>query len=445
MERLGLVSQLEGELERSISLGMMPRDGLMPSEQTLAEKYRVSRATAREALVRLSVRGLVVQHPGRKARAVAWEQAMTLENLGMALHGVESTHPERRRFLEGFLALKRDVTVELLVASCEHADKEEMDRLTQACFALADVVRWRHQRHEWMEREFEFLREAAMAAGRVGYYLLIQSLERAYRDVASKVLPHLEAEAVNQWAEFAFFALEARNVQALRTELPQLMRANDKHVLRGLAAACRTQETLKSHSVTESPLTAAATPEVGNSTPEPAGSAPESFRPAPRAGGLCADESSPEVRPAVPVPAGEGGCVDEASFEVEQSAPVSAEARRLADEQSSEGVQSAPVPGEVGPGADGAGSLAGQSVPAPAKAGVGAGGSSPDVGQAPSPPTGAQGSGALGAIQSGCQTRSRKAQPDRALPEPAFGSAYHPPGSMVREADPSSAPLAMPD
>ena len=44
MERLGLVGQLEQELERMISQGMLPGDGVLPSEQSLARRYADSRA-----------------------------------------------------------------------------------------------------------------------------------------------------------------------------------------------------------------------------------------------------------------------------------------------------------------------------------------------------------------------------------------------------------------
>jgi len=50
MERLGLVAQLEAELERSISLGLVPQGGKLPSERALASHYGVCRSTAREAL-----------------------------------------------------------------------------------------------------------------------------------------------------------------------------------------------------------------------------------------------------------------------------------------------------------------------------------------------------------------------------------------------------------
>ena len=108
MERLGLVWQVEQELERIISLGLLPKGGLLPSEHTLARRYGVSRTTVREAMLRLAGKGLVVQHPGRKSRAVALDEAVTLENLSVALHTDLRTAPERLRLLEGYLSLKRE-------------------------------------------------------------------------------------------------------------------------------------------------------------------------------------------------------------------------------------------------------------------------------------------------------------------------------------------------
>jgi DNA-binding FadR family transcriptional regulator len=105
MERLGLVAQLEAELERRISLGLVPEDGQLPSERTLASKYGVSRATAREALVRLRARGLVQVQHGRRARAVVMEEAVRLENLGVALLGEGASRPERQHMLAGYLEL----------------------------------------------------------------------------------------------------------------------------------------------------------------------------------------------------------------------------------------------------------------------------------------------------------------------------------------------------
>jgi DNA-binding FadR family transcriptional regulator len=235
MERMGLVSRIEEQLERMISLEQLPADGSFPSEQMLARRYGVSRATLREALLRLAARGLVVQHPGRKTRAVALDEAVTLENLGIALHGDASSHPERRRLLDGFFSLKRDVTVELLAACCEHASAPELARLEEACFVLADTARWKQDRREWVQQEFALLRLAAHVANRPGHFLLIQSLERSFWGMAARLLPHLDPEALHPWALCALHALGERDTQMVRRELLPLLQACDERVLGSLA------------------------------------------------------------------------------------------------------------------------------------------------------------------------------------------------------------------
>ncbi|HEX8706045.1 MAG TPA: winged helix-turn-helix domain-containing protein [Myxococcaceae bacterium] len=74
MERLGLVAQVEAELEKMLALGLLPPDGKMPSEHGLARCFKVSRGTVREALRSLSAKGLVEQYPGRRTRVVAWDR-----------------------------------------------------------------------------------------------------------------------------------------------------------------------------------------------------------------------------------------------------------------------------------------------------------------------------------------------------------------------------------
>jgi DNA-binding FadR family transcriptional regulator len=297
MERVGLVARLEGELERIISLGQLPEDGELPSEQTLASRYGVSRSTAREALLRLSARGLVVQHPGRRTRAVALDEALTLENLGMVLHGEGRLSPERRLLLEGYLSLKREVTVELLSACCEHASEGELGRLGQTCFALEDAARWGQNRSQWVTLEFELLRLAAAAAKRPGHLLLLQSLERAFRAISGRVLPYLDSQAVAAWARCAMHALGDRDVQALRTHLPKLLETRDGRVLAALAPTCQagsmpealrdgdqapelaqfaqaSDTTTQAHEMSqpdEAPSPATQVPEVGASAPVPAG------------------------------------------------------------------------------------------------------------------------------------------------------------------------------
>jgi DNA-binding FadR family transcriptional regulator len=238
MERWGLVAQLEAELERRISLGLVPQGGKLPSERTLASQYGVSRTTAREAMVRLRTRGLVEVRHGRCARAVVMEEAVRLENLGTALLGEGPSRPERQQLLAGYLELKREVTVELLSACCEQASEEELERVRSACFLLGDAVRWEQKRPQWLALEFELLRQAAMAAQRQGHLLLIQTLERACRGMAGRVEKYLDSPALYRWTQCAFEALCSRDVKALRCRLPTLLQTSDERVLQALAPSC---------------------------------------------------------------------------------------------------------------------------------------------------------------------------------------------------------------
>jgi GntR family transcriptional repressor for pyruvate dehydrogenase complex len=263
MERMGLVSYVEEDLERVISLGLLPEDGFLPSEQLLARRYRVSRATAREALLRLSARGLVVQHPGRRSRAVALEKAVTLENLSIVLHGEGGRDcSEKEWLINGYFALKREMTVDLLATCCEHASKEELSQLEEVCFALSETAPW-EQQSRWVEREFELLRLAARVANRPGHFLLIQSLERSFWRMADRLLPHLSCESIRQWSRCALHALFERDVQALRQKLLALLHASDEHLLSSVAPARESDDTPQTSHASMQPL------DEGKSSSEP--------------------------------------------------------------------------------------------------------------------------------------------------------------------------------
>jgi DNA-binding FadR family transcriptional regulator len=237
LEPQGFVARIAEDLERSISQGRLPKDGSLPSEQSLARFYGVSRTTVREALRHLAARGVVVQHPGRRTRAARLDVAVTLENLSMALHALGPAHPERLRLLEGYLTLKRETAVELLAACCEHASTKDLDPLIDACFSLADAAQWKPEGRQWAEQEFGLLRLAACIAGRPGHFLLIQSLERSFWGMAGRLVAHLDSKAMYQWAMCAFHALNARDAQSMRRELPALLKACDERLLSSLALA----------------------------------------------------------------------------------------------------------------------------------------------------------------------------------------------------------------
>ncbi|WP_233605041.1 FadR/GntR family transcriptional regulator [Corallococcus sp. AB030] len=232
MERRGLVAYVEAQIERDIALGRLHPSGQFGSEAKLARRYEVCRGTIREALRRLAARGLVVQRPGRKTRAVALDESLTLENLGLALH--DASNPDARWLLEGYFSLKRQVLVELLADCCARASDLDLDRLGSTCYQLQDAARW-ESGETCAQVEFELLRHAARVAARPGHVLLVQSLQRAFLGGAAQLLPLMGGEALRECAFRAMAILNERDVQALQHELPALLKARDERVLNAFA------------------------------------------------------------------------------------------------------------------------------------------------------------------------------------------------------------------
>ncbi|WP_242592498.1 FadR/GntR family transcriptional regulator [Corallococcus exiguus] len=234
MERRGLVAYVEAQIERDIALGRIHPSGQFGSEAKLARRYEVCRGTIREALRRLAARGLVVQRAGRKTRAVALDESLTLENLGLALH--DASNPDARWLLEGYFNLKRQVLVELLADCCAKASDLDLDRLGSTCYQLQDAAHW-ESGETCAHAEFELLRHAARVAARPGHVLLVQSLQRAFLGGAAQLLPLMGGAALREWAFRAMAILHERDVQALQHELPALLKARDERVLNAFAPA----------------------------------------------------------------------------------------------------------------------------------------------------------------------------------------------------------------
>ncbi|WP_233610151.1 FadR/GntR family transcriptional regulator [Corallococcus sp. AB049A] len=228
----GLVAYVEAQIERDIALGRIHPSGQFGSEAKLARHYDVCRGTIREALRRLAARGVVVQRPGRKTRAVPLDESLTLENLGLALHDMHS--PDARWLLEGYFSLRRQVLVELLSDCCARASKRDLDQLGSICFGLWDAARWESGAY-CAQVEFELLRLAARVADRPGHVLLVQSLQRAFMVGAAQLLPLLGGEPLRQWVNCAKDALHDRDTRAIQHELPALMKAHDDLVLDAFA------------------------------------------------------------------------------------------------------------------------------------------------------------------------------------------------------------------
>ncbi|WP_370645158.1 FadR/GntR family transcriptional regulator [Corallococcus sp. EGB] len=245
------MAYIEAELERDIALGRLPPCGQFGSEVKLARRHHVCRGTIREALRRLAARGLVVQRPGRRTRAVALDESLTLENLGLALHDARSA--EARWLLEGYFSLRRQVMVELLVDCCAKASQGDLNQLSQVCFGLWDAGKW-ESGERCAQVEFELLRLAARVAERPGHVLLVQSLQRAFLGAAARLLPFMGGDALREWAIRAMNALSERDVRALQQDLPMLMTVRDERVLEQFARVSKEPVSHETHRDEESHL-----------------------------------------------------------------------------------------------------------------------------------------------------------------------------------------------
>jgi hypothetical protein len=143
--------------------------------------------------------------------------------------------------LEGYFSLKRQVTVELLADCATHASEADLKLLGDACFAVWDAAHW-EPGERCAQLEFELLKLAARVTDRPGHLLLIQSLQRAMRGMAARVLPLVGGEALRQWALCAMNALWERDAEALQRKLLPLLRACDECILGQLAPVPQEEE-----------------------------------------------------------------------------------------------------------------------------------------------------------------------------------------------------------
>lgn len=82
---LPLYVQIKEDLKKKIVAGTFSKDGPIPSEKELMEKYSVGRATIREAIVQLAAEGYVEKKQGigtfikTQSRSIAFEPFISLE------------------------------------------------------------------------------------------------------------------------------------------------------------------------------------------------------------------------------------------------------------------------------------------------------------------------------------------------------------------------------
>jgi DNA-binding FadR family transcriptional regulator len=107
------------DLRNRICQGIYPRGAKLPSERELAEYYRVSGPTIREALRGLAATNLVRMRKGMGVYVIAATDAMFASALGGILE------LEKAQLLD-VLAVSEALYVKAVTLACEHATDEEL-------------------------------------------------------------------------------------------------------------------------------------------------------------------------------------------------------------------------------------------------------------------------------------------------------------------------------
>lgn len=205
----GRAETVERRISEAISAGILAPGEKLPSEAALAKSFGVAPVTAREALLALRERGLVVTKRGRQGgsfvSSTARPEVDTAQRLG------QMTRLALRDLAAHYLA----ITTACAELAADRADVTEVDLIRSRLLAAADSdpVRWRRVADDAMieisalsqsarltreqmrlQTEYAALRSLADAdpvrgpANRVAMDELVDAVSRGDGDAASRVL-----------------------------------------------------------------------------------------------------------------------------------------------------------------------------------------------------------------------------------------------------------------
>ena len=119
LSRQGAAAQVMDDLRNRICQGIYPRGAKLPSERELAEYYRVSGATIREALRGLAATNLVRMRKGTGVYVIAAIDAMFASAVGTIME------LEKAKLLD-ILDVSAALYVKAATLACEHATEAEL-------------------------------------------------------------------------------------------------------------------------------------------------------------------------------------------------------------------------------------------------------------------------------------------------------------------------------
>lgn len=235
-------TQLTQRLENELSEEGNGQPFKLPSERDLAILYGVARGTVREALRRLSARGLVELHQGRRALWLGHHTPASIEQLPAILGRTKPVHPAGRLLLLGYLELKRDLLIRATAGCCARQDDESMTDRRVVAIDLLDHLRMSSIPAVLMGAEMDLLMLLAQGSGSIGDQLLARTIASAGRDFAELFTAARNRVLALRWQRELVISVLVGPPEDVGPRLLAHVQADDAALVQELTAAAATAD-----------------------------------------------------------------------------------------------------------------------------------------------------------------------------------------------------------
>lgn len=177
MQRTRIATLIAQELEALIREGFWSPGEHLPSERALAERFRVSRVSLREALRLLEASGLIEIRQGDGARVRAQSSAVGYL-LARRLEGLNLQH---------LFEFRQIVEPEAAALAAERASPIHLSALQDT---LADQARHVKDPHGFLLLDLEFHRLISVASGNAVLQEIVSALNAGLRETRLRAMAH---------------------------------------------------------------------------------------------------------------------------------------------------------------------------------------------------------------------------------------------------------------
>jgi GntR family transcriptional regulator, transcriptional repressor for pyruvate dehydrogenase complex len=171
-ERVRLSDRVTEELTRMLAAGRLKPGDVLPSESELARRFGVSKPVVREALNRLSARGVVVVQQGKQTSVAALSSVPLASYFELAVRLADDG-------LREAIQLRSVLEPEIAALAAARIDDDALDALAALIERLKALV---ETQDPWVEADLEFHLAIARASGNRIMQFLMEALAGTIRE-----------------------------------------------------------------------------------------------------------------------------------------------------------------------------------------------------------------------------------------------------------------------